>query len=252
MGREEVSPVSGDDYLESVLRAAVLFGVLLVATRVMGKKQPRAVTVFDYIVGITVGSIAGDLTTNLEQPLLPRLAALGTWVGLSLLMHLVGLKSQWFAKLTQGEPLILIHNGKILEDKLALTTLTTNDLMGMLRERGYFDLNEIEFALLETNGQLSVLPRSQARPVTRQDLGLSTQYEGVATEVVYEGRILSANLQRFGLDEQWLLDRLRQHGVEDPKEVFYAALDTRGNLYIDRYKDHIKVVTDVSDFPGPN
>lgn len=236
----------------SVLRAAILFGILLVGTRLMGKKLLRAITVFDFIIGITIGSMAGDLTLNLDQPLAPRLAGLVAWIALAIAMHFAGLKSRWFAKLTHGEPVILIHNGKILEDKLAFTTLTTDDLMAMLREKGFFDLNEIEFALLEPNGQLSVQPRSQARPVTRQDLGLSTQYEGVATEVVYEGRILEGNLKRFGLDRDWLLDKLRQQGIQDVKEVFYAALDTRGNLYIDRYRDHIRVVTDVSDYPGPN
>lgn len=234
-----------------LIRAVISFLSMLIFTRILGKREISQLTFFDYITGITVGSIAATLTTDLSVRAFPQWVGLATWICLAILFEWITLKNRYLAKIMDGEPTILIHNGKILEKNMKASRFRLSDLMEQLRQKDVFKLSDVEFALLETDGQVSVLKKSQAQPITSSDLNLPTEYLGLSTEVIQEGKILHQNLAQLNLSVSWLLEELNKKGISDPKEVVYASLDTQGNLYIDKYNDNLITPTDIGDYPGP-
>lgn len=238
--------------LVSFVRAIITFIILMLYARILGKQQISQLTFFDYVIGITVGSIAATMTTDLRIRFLPQLIGLTAWVGMALLLQIISLKSRKLAKIIDGEPVVLVHNGKILEDHLAKVRLKNVELMETLREKGAFNIADVEFAILESDGNVSVLKKSQQQPVTPKDLNLSSSYQGIPTELVVEGKVVHENLEEIRQTEGWLLGELKKQGINSLKEVMYASLDTTGNLYVDRYHDDIKTPPDISDYKGPN
>jgi len=236
----------------SFVRAVLTFIILMIYARILGKQQISQLTFFDYVIGITVGSLAATMTSDLQIRFLPQLVGLTTWMGMAFLLQMVSLKFREISKIVDGEPVVMVHNGKILEKNLAKTRLTNVELLETLRQKGAFNIAEVEFAILESDGNLSVLKKTQFEPATAQELNISTSYQGVPTELVMEGKIMHQNLKEIRQNEDWLLSELKKQGVNNINEVMYASLDTSGNLYIDKYKDDIKTPPDISDFKGPN
>ncbi|MCG0238350.1 MAG: DUF421 domain-containing protein [Firmicutes bacterium] len=238
-------------YLQVVGRVVIAFALLYALARLSGKKQISQLTFFDFVTAIAVGDLAAGHLADPGKPLGPFVVGLLTWFGLTLGLDLLVLKSRRIAKVLEGEPTLLIHKGQILEDKLSGTLLRVDHLMEMLRSKGFFDPREVEYAILETDGNLSVLPRSDARPLRTGDFGLAPPGSGVWAEVILEGRIQAENLARFGRDTAWLRDQLAARGISDLREVFYCSMNDRGELYVDRYRDRVEKVVDISDYPGP-
>ena len=230
------------------VRGIIAFFTLHIFARFLGKQQVSQLSFFDYIMGISIGSIAATLTTDLSSRAWPHWVGLLTWTSAVWLVQWFSLRSRALSKYLNGEPVILIMNGHIMEDNLKKMRLTMDKLLLQLRHNGIFDLGIVEFAILETNGKLSVLKKSQFAPVTPADLQLSTEYKGVSTELIYDGIVIEENLERMKLDRAWLDKQLRSMKIKSPGEVFLAALDTDGQLYVDLYKDRLKSLTDLSDY----
>jgi uncharacterized membrane protein YcaP (DUF421 family) len=159
------------------------------------------------------------------------------------------MKSRPLRNVISGEPTVVIHNGKILEENMKKMQYNMDELLVQLREKDVFNLGLVEFAILEPTGALSVQLKSQERPVTRRDLGLPSDYEGVSVEMVMDGEVIHQNLRQLGLDENWLLDQLKQRGVTSLEEVPLAVLASDGSLYVDLKKDELGTKIDISDFP---
>lgn len=235
--------------LEIFLQTMLAFSAIFLYARLLGKQQVAQLTVFEYITGITFGSIAATLAVETGTG--------KTWahfVGLTFFFlltygmgHLV-LVSRPARKLISGEPTIVIHNGKILENNMKNMQYNLDDMLMQLRDKGYFDITQVEFAVLETNGCLSVLPKSQHRPVTPQDMEISTEYEGMMTELVMDGQVIYQNLIQNGLDDAWLLEELRKKGIKDLNEAIFVGLTSNGTLHVDKVRDELgKQPTDISD-----
>ncbi len=239
------------DYFLVIIRSIMAAFSLLILTRALGKKQISQLNFFEYVLGITVGSIAASMSTNLANRALAEYVGLITWVVLVFLLEVVAMKNRKLAKLITGEPIILIQNGKIMEDRLALARYSFDDLIEQLREKDVFSLSDVEFAVLETDGSLSVLKKSQVQPLTPKDLNINTQYQGLSIELISEGQIIKQNLQQIEKDEEWLLEELKSRGVS-LDQVAYGAIDTSGRLYLDLYKDEGIKIIDTSDYEGPN
>jgi len=235
------------EILEAILRSAFGFISLLVLTRLTGKQQISHLTFYDFVAAITIGGITADIAGELDVSVWPVFAALVTFVALTVLSGYVSLQSRPVRKLLQGEPTVVVHNGKILEGNMAQMRYNFDDLMGQLRNKNVFNISEVEYAILETNGELSVLLKTQNRPVTPKDLQLSTQYQGVPSELIMDGEIIRQNLDQNKLSEEWLLDQLKMQGIYNVGEVAYASLDSSGKLYVDRRADNLENTTDVSD-----
>jgi len=195
------------DTLIIFIRAVAAFVSMMIFTRILGKKSISQLTFFHYILGITIGSIAATLSTDVSLKPIPQWVGLATWVALALVFEWIILKNRWWAKMLDGEPTILIHNGKIMERNMAANHYQITELLEELRGKGVFNPADVEFAILETSGNLSVLKKSQAQPVTPENLNIPTRYEGVPTEVVQEGQVITQNLKQLNLDKKWLLSR---------------------------------------------
>jgi len=226
------------------------FSVLLYA-RVLGKEQISQLTFYDYVTGITFGSMAGELALSRGDETLHIFWVLTLFVGIAFLMGFITLKSRPLRKLIEGEPVIVIHNGKILEKNMGKMRYNTENMLTQLRDKGVFNPADVEFAVLETNGSLSVLPKSQKRPLTPADMQIPTQYEGIPSEIIVKGKVVYGNLEQNNLDEQWLITELNRRGFNSPTEVFYASLDSSGNLFIDLRQDSLQYPIDVTDSKLP-
>ena len=210
-----------------ILTAALSVGALFLITKLMGHKQVAELDFFDYVSGITIGSIGAELATELESPEKP-LIALGVWGLVSVLLSLLSHKLPRTRKYINGTPTILINAGKIYRENLKKAKLDLSELMLLCRECGYFDLDEIETAVFEHNGRLSVLPRSECRPMTPADVGLSTRKAKIGVEIIMDGQILGDNLRRAGRDETWLGKKLAAEGYR-AEDIFLAVFYDDGD-----------------------
>jgi uncharacterized membrane protein YcaP (DUF421 family) len=233
------------------VRAIIAFFSLLIFAKILGKQQISQLTFFDYALGITIGSIAATLTTDLSSRAWPHFVGLLTWCLLGYLMEYITEKWRYTAKYIEGEPTIVIMNGKIMESALKKMKYTASDLMGLLRVKDIFDLSQVDFAIIEPNGQLSVLKKPEYEPLTPKDMSIQKEPSGISTELIYDGILINENLKQLNKTEKWLMNQLKIHKVKDVSEVFLATLTPSGSLYIDKYDDHMVKVTDIGDYKGP-
>lgn len=228
-----------DEALVVVVRGTIAFFTLLIFARLLGKQQMANLTFFDYINGITIGSMAGTLATDLSTKAWAHWVGLATFVALTFLFQFVTLKNRKLAQVVDGQPVTVIANGKILEKNLARSRIKIDDLLMMLRQKNIFDITQVAYAIYEPDGSLSVLPKAEYQPVTPKDLGLSVEPAGLMTELIVDGHVLEENLSKRNKDKAWLKRQLKAQGVGDVKEVSLAALLPGGRLYVDKYFDGI-------------
>lgn len=233
------------------VRSIIGFFSLLIFARIIGKEQISQLTFFDYILGITIGSIASELSIDLTSRAWPHWIGLLTWTALGYLMELITLKWRYAAKYLDGEPTIVIMNGKIMENALKKLKYRASDIMALLRNKEVFDLNQVDFAIIEPNGQISVLKKPQYQNLTPKDMNISVSSTGISTELIYDGIVIEENLRQLNKDKTWLMAQLKMQGINDTAEVFLVTLNPAGNLYVDKYDDHIRKVTDIGDYKGP-
>lgn len=220
-----------------VPRSLIAFFALLLVTRLLGKKQLSHLTFFDYIVGITIGDIGASLSIDRGQSTLGSLVSLALWVSIPILLNMLSKHFYGIRRLVNGAPAVLIQNGKIHEHELRKSHMTANDLMQLLREKHIFKLADVEFAVLETNGKLSVLPKSEQQPVTPKVLGMTVEQEQEPRIVVMDGSIMERTLKSLGHTKEWLTGELKKAGASDVSDVFLAQIDGSGNLYVDLLHD---------------
>jgi uncharacterized membrane protein YcaP (DUF421 family) len=215
----------------------VSFFVTFSMVRLMGKKQVSTMTFWDLVTAIALGSLAANIIVNTNVPLITSAWVVGLWAGLAMLVGWGAMQNRKVRSLVQGLPAIVISNGKVLEGAMRQERLNVDLLLAELRAAGVFSLADVEFAVLEATGKISVLKKTQVQPVTPKDLKLHTTYKGLASTVVRDGKVLRQNLNQLGLTEEWLLSCLAGQGIPDPAEVFYAELGTDGTLYVDKRED---------------
>lgn len=240
-----------DEGLVVIVRSVIAFFSLLIFARLLGKEQISQLSFFDYVLGITIGNIAGSLATDLSSRAWPHWVALLTIATFGYLMEFISLKWRFAAKFLEGEPTIVIMNGKIMEKALRKMRLRVTDIFELIRNQGVFDPNQIDFAILEPNGQISILKKPEHQPLTPMDMNMQGSPTGISTELIYDGIIIEENLSQLNKDVKWLTKELKKHGIHNVSEVFIVTLNPAGSLYIDKYEDHIKKVTDIGDFKGP-
>ena len=213
--------------LTSILSAAALF----VIAKILGHKQMSQLDFFDYITGITIGSIAAELATELEEPWKPLIAMVIYGVitmGLTLLTN----KLPRMRKFINGTPTIIMNGGKLYRKNMKKAKMDLSEFMVMCRQEGYFNLNDIQTAIFEYNGRLTVLPKSTKRPANPADMNLSPPPETIQTEVIMDGRILDENLKQLGLDTLWLKKELACQGYKNAKEIFLGICDDHHQLTV--------------------
>lgn len=195
-------------------------------------------TYFDYITGITIGSIAGSLVVERSVHLLDSIFGFVFWATFAILLNLLSIKSRKARKLLDGEPCLVISNGQILEKNMRKMRYTLDDLMEELRKKEVFSVADVQFAVLETDGQISIQLKPEKKPVERQDMLLSVPVQTMPIQLIMDGRVIDQNLKQKNLTETWLMDQLKQRGIKDVSQVVYACLGTDQKLYIDIKQDH--------------
>ena len=209
------------EIIQVILSALLSVAALFIIAKTMGHKQVAQLDFFDYISGITIGSIAAELATELEKPYKP-LIALAIYGVASLTLNLFSHKMPKTRKYINGTPTILMNDGKLYRKNLKQAKLDLSEFLLLCREQGYFDLDEIETAIFEHNGKLSVLPKAKNRPATPEDLKIKAKPTHIGVEVIMDGRVMGENLSRLGRDANWLAKRLKKEGYESAKEILLA------------------------------
>ena len=217
------------DIFKVIMTALLSAAALFVIAKIMGHKQMAQLDFFDYISGITIGSIAAEMATELEQPYKP-LIAMVVYGGVSFGLTMATSKFPKLRKRIDGTPTILMDNGKLYRENFKKAKLDLSEFMVMCRQIGYFNLEDIQTAVFEYNGKLTVLPVSQKRPMTPADMDLHPTQELLYTEIIMDGRVMGENLKRMGLDEKWLQKQLSEQGHKSPKEIFLGLCDSNNQL----------------------
>ena len=207
------------EIIKTILTATFSVAALFVSTKLLGHKQVAQLDFFDYVSGITVGSIGAELATELEKPYRP-LIALIIFSLTSLLLNLLTHKLPRTRKYINGTPTVLFNDGKLYRANLKKAKLDLSEFMLLCRERGYFDLDEIQTAVFEHNGKLSVLSKSAKRPLTPEDLSVTVEASHIGVEVIMDGRVMGENLSRMGRNENWLKKQLKERGYGDASQIF--------------------------------
>ncbi|MBR2176339.1 MAG: DUF421 domain-containing protein [Clostridia bacterium] len=211
--------------LTSLLSAVSLF----IIAKIIGHKQISQLDFFDYITGITIGSISAELATELEKPWKP-LTAMFVYGAITIALSIITGKFPRTRKYINGSPTIIMDHGKLYRSNMKKAKLELSEFMLMCRQAGYFNLNDIQTAIFECNGKLTVLPVSDKRPVNPNDMNLKPETETIFTEVIMDGRILDSNLKRMGLDKTWLQKQLNEQGYHDEKDIFLGVCDSNHQL----------------------
>ena len=214
--------------LASILSASALF----IIAKVIGHKQVSQLDFFDYITGITIGSIAAEVATTLESPWWKPLLAMVVYGSITALLSVLTEKFPKTRKYINGTPTIILDNGKLYRKNMKKAKLELSEFMLMCRQEGYFKLSDIQTAIFEYNGKLTILPTSLKRPVNPEDIGIKPNEEYISTEVIMDGRVLEENLKRMGLDITWLQKQLDKQKIRSPKEVFLGLCDSNNKLTV--------------------
>lgn len=211
--------------LEITVRALIAFVFIFIIAEILGSKQISQLTFFDYIVGITLGSVAATMAIDDALPIWYGLIVMGVFVILPVALNILTRKSIWARRIFEGRPIVLISEGKIIFKELKRAQFAVNDLLRELRTQGYFNIADVNHAILETNGMVSVLPKSAKRPVVTEDINLALPNQGLCANVIIDGKIMAANLKAMGRDENWLYAELNKQGVK-LENLLLATLDT--------------------------
>lgn len=217
------------------LRSLILYLLVVFVMRIMGKRQVGQLQPFEFVLAIMISDLVAVPMQDKEIPLINGIIPIITLLIAQLSLSYLTLKSTKARSIICGRPVILVENGRIVEEELAKLRYDLNDLTEQLRAKNFSNLSDVEFAILETNGELSVIPRSQKRPVVPDDLRIPTQYEGLTLPLVIDGTIEHANLAKANLDEVWLREALRHYRLT-PEMTLVAILDTQGHLFVQAKK----------------
>lgn len=224
------------ELIKAIVYPIVVYIILITLARIMGRKLLGQLTFFDFVTGITLGTVAGAfVTTEVEGYYV--LISLVIFTILVLISSYIALKSVRVRKLILGEPIILMNRGKIYEENMARIRYNQDILMMQLREKDIFDISEVENAILEPHGRLSVQKKSKYQPVTLKDLNIFESNKELCPELVKDGIIQKRNLMENNLSPEWLFNELSSRGVKRIEEVFLASLSNDGSLYIDLRTD---------------
>jgi len=218
-------------------RALILYIIVVISMRIMGKRQIGQLQPFELAIAIMISELAAVPMQNTGIPLINGIIPILTLLIAQLLMSLLSLKSIRARALICGKPTVLIEKGRIKEGELRKELYTINDLLEQLRIKDFPNIADVEYAILETNGQLSVIPKSQKRPLNPQDMDIKTDYEGITIDLIIDGHILANNLKIVGKDERWLLQELHKQHYKSSKDMLFVSIDSSGKLYFQSHEE---------------
>jgi uncharacterized membrane protein YcaP (DUF421 family) len=206
--------------------------ILFLLTSSLGKKQINQLNMFDYVIGISIGNVVAEMTVNKEVNFFDGVLVMSIYAFISIIISFLTTKSIILRRKISGVPTTIIEKGKIIESGLVKSKLDINELLEEARIDGYFDISEIEYAFLETNGKISFLPKSKYKPITPNDIKLKTDYKGLCTNVIIDGKIMKNNLKSINKSEDWLISRLNNLKYNSISNLLLVTCDTNEKLTV--------------------
>ncbi|MDN4602226.1 DUF421 domain-containing protein [Paenibacillus sp. F6_3S_P_1C] len=232
------------------VRSVFAFLTLIIYTRVLGKQQMGNLTYFDYINGITIGSIAGTFATDLSSKGWIHFVALTIFTLVTIVFQFITLKNRTISKMLDSDPTLVIQNGKILEQNLHKMRVKFDELTMMLRQKDVFDITTLDYAILEPDGSLSVVLKPENQPVTAKDMKMHPAKSKLMTEIIIDGVLIKQNLEERNKDINWLSEQLKKKKITI-QDIAFAAILPNDKLYVDLFEDHFSEKTDMGDYEGP-
>ncbi|UFU00433.1 DUF421 domain-containing protein [Radiobacillus kanasensis] len=226
--------------LELFVRLGIAFVTLLALTRLMGRKEISQMTFFNFVSAISIGTIGGSLVTNNTLSISNGFLALAGWAVFTIVMGWIDIKSSKVRQVIEGQPRIVIKQGQIMEKEMREVRLDIDALNTMLRQKNVFSIKDVEYAIFETNGKLSVMNKEGQLPATKSDMNrdiTKVPAYPMSTELVSDGKVNYANLNKLNMDEDWLQGELQKAGASDVTDVFYAEIQKDGSLFVDLNQD---------------
>ncbi len=222
------------DVLNIGIKTLVAAVYLYILTRLMGKKQISSLSPYDYVVGIAIGSVAADFSVEASINVWQGMVSLSIWAVFPVILALVSKKSYRARKLLDGTPSLLIHRGQFIEKNIRSSRLTVDDLLEELRVAGAFDPSDVEAAVFETGGRVSVLKKADRLPLTPRDMGQAPPGNGLCVNLVIDAKVIPEHLALIGRDEAWLREEARRQGFGDLREILLACVDVHSKLIVYR------------------
>jgi len=214
-----------------IIRTLILYIAVVIVMRIMGKQEIGQLQPFELVVALMIADLAAIPMQNTGIPLLSGIIPIIILMVAQVALSYISIKSLKARGVICGKPSVVVANGKLVEQELRYLRYNVNDLLEQLRSKNYPNLSDVEFAIVETNGQLSVIPKSQKRALQPEDLQINTQYEGMPLSLIIDGQLNEQNLRRVNLTREWLRTELLKFGIDDFKKVFFASLDVAGKLF---------------------
>lgn len=214
------------------IRTAILYLFAFIMIRAMGRRQIAQLQPFEFVLAILIADLAATPMSHIGVPLLYGIIPILTLFLLHTLISFIALKSQKSRGIICGKPVIVIEKGQVCQDKLKDLQYNLNDLLEQLRSKDVSNIIDVEYAILETNGQLSVLKKENKKNVINEDLQIYRPYEGLPLALILDGIVNDVNLRTVGFNEQWLKTQLKNWGIESIGDVLLYTIDMQGNTYI--------------------
>ena len=218
--------------LEVIPRSVLSLIILFIVTKMIGKKQVSELSLFDYVIGISIGNFAAEMTINTEVPFLYGVIAVFVFGFIALLVSWITMKNIKLRRLLIGNPNILVERGKLLEANFRKTKYDIHDFLEQCRISGYFDVSQIEYAVVEANGKLSILPKAEYQPVTPKDMNLKVNPTRLVANIIVDGHIMENALKDMHKDEEWLKKELKIKGYTSYDSILLATLDAQEKLVV--------------------
>ena len=216
-----------------LLRVVLFYFVIMLSMRLMGKREIGQLSIFDLVVSIMIAEVSAMSLESADAPVVDGLIIIASLVFMQIGMSWLTLKSVTMRFLIEGRPTLIISNGQIRDREMQRTRYSMSDLMTQLREKNIASVADVEFAVLETTGKLSVFPKAEKQPVTAGDLSIPTPRTVLPLPLIVDGTVLDGNLERIGKTRFWLRGELEKHGYSDLKKIFYCSIDNQGELWFD-------------------
>ncbi|MGM1020219.1 MAG: DUF421 domain-containing protein [Bacillota bacterium] len=228
------------EWAEVALRTLMAIAILFLITKILGKRQVSQLSLFEYITGITIGNLAASIPLERESAWYLGSVSMAVWVLTTFFIELLQIKSKKARDFIDGKTTTLVKDGKILEDNLKKERLTLDELMEQLRSKNVFKVADVEFALMETSGEVNVLLAKDKQAVTLKDLNMLQLPEKEPTAIIMDGQLMEQEMAYMGITQQWLDAKLKEKSLT-VKDVFFAQLNPQGELYIDQYSDNVQL-----------
>jgi len=220
-----------NEALQILFRSTISLITLFLIAKMLGKKQVSQLSLFDYVIGISIGNFAAEMTINLESHFLNGTIAVIYFGLVAYLVSILTMKSIRLRRYFMGAPTILIENGKIIKANLKKVKFDINDMLEECRGNGYFDTSEIAYAIMEANGKLSILPKSIYQNATREDLNLKNEKVGLCANVIVDGKIMKENLKNCNKDEKWLISEVKKQNKKIG-DILLGTVDVNSKLVL--------------------